>query len=97
AGIFYHTYSVAPRLFGFPAVADQQLAGGILAVPGNIVDLVLMSLVFFGWVNQMERTQRARERRMYGEERSAESPVDEDAVPAPAPADSGAASQSATD
>ncbi len=97
AGIFYHTYSVAPRLFGFPAVADQQLAGGILAVPGNIVDLVLMSLVFFGWVNQMERAQRARERRMYGEEMSAESLADVDAVPAPSPTDSGAASQSATD
>lgn len=94
SGILYHTYSVAPRLFGFPAVADQQLGGGILAVPGNIVDLVLMSLVFFGWVNQMERAQRARERHMYDEQ-----PAEDDnaAVPAPSPTDSGAASQSTTD
>jgi putative membrane protein len=67
SGIFYSTYSAAPRLFGLSAIADQQLGGGILAVPGNIVDLVLMSLVFFGWVNQIERNQRERERRLYDE------------------------------
>lgn|SRR5487761_1999548 len=68
AGVLYHTYDVAPRALGLSAIADQQLAGGILAVPGNIVDLILMSLVFFGWVNQIERSQRERERRLYDDE-----------------------------
>ncbi len=68
AGAFYQTYALAPRLFGLPVISDQQLAGGILAVPGNIVDLVLMSLVFFGWISQVERAQRERERRLYGDD-----------------------------
>lgn len=72
-GIFYHTYAVAPRLWGFPAVADQQLGGAILAVPGNILDVILMSVVFFGWINQVERAQLARERILY----AADDAVDE--------------------
>lgn len=66
-GIFYATYEHAPRLFGLSAAADQQLGGGILAVPSNIVDLIVMSLVFFGWVNQVERRQREQEARQYAE------------------------------
>lgn len=88
AGPFYAIYVTAPRVLWLSVIQDQQLAGGILAVPGNIVDLVLMSLVFFGWVNQMERTQRERERRMYDEEV---------AEPATRPTDGGAASQPAAD
>lgn len=90
SGIFYSTYSAAPRLFGLSAIADQQLGGGILAVPGNIVDLVLMSLVFFGWVNQMERNQRERERRLYD---ASDATTAGAALPAPGATDNGAASQ----
>lgn len=68
AGIFYHTYAVAPRIWGLSATADQQLGGAILAVPGNAIDLILMSLVFFGWVNSVERGQRERERALYADE-----------------------------
>lgn len=64
-GLLYPAYSAAPRIFGLSPALDQQIAGGILAVPGNIVDLVLMSLVFFSWINQMEHAQRERERRQY--------------------------------
>ncbi len=67
-GIFYHTYAVAPRLWGFAAAADQQVGGAILAVPGNILDVILMSVVFFGWINQIERAQLARERILYAED-----------------------------
>jgi cytochrome c oxidase assembly factor CtaG len=58
---FYPTYAAAPRIFGISALLDQQLAGGIIAVPNNIVDFILMSVVFFGWVARMEEEQRARE------------------------------------
>lgn len=61
-GILYHTYAVAPRLWGISAMLDQQFGGGILAVPGNIVDLILMSVIFFAWIERMERAQRERER-----------------------------------
>jgi len=67
-GLLYSSYSAAPRLLGVPAVVDQQVAGGILAVPGNIIDIIIMSVVFFGWINQVERAQRERERRIYGDE-----------------------------
>ncbi|HZC05566.1 MAG TPA: cytochrome c oxidase assembly protein [Ktedonobacterales bacterium] len=74
-GPFYQTYADAPRVVGWLSViADQQVGGGILAVPGNIVDLVLMSLVFFGWVNQIERAQRERERGMYDESGATSAP-----------------------
>lgn len=61
-GILYHTYAVAPRLWGISAALDQQFGGGILAVPGNILDVILMSVVFFAWIERMERAQRAHER-----------------------------------
>ncbi len=73
AGIFYHTYAVAPRILWLSSVADQQLGGAILAVPGNAIDLILMSLVFFGWVNSVERGQRERERILYADEDAASS------------------------
>ncbi len=60
--IFYHTYAVAPRLFDVSPVMDQAAAGALLAVPGNILDIVLMSVVFFAWITRMERAQRERER-----------------------------------
>lgn len=96
AGPFYVTYAMAPRLFGLSVIADQQLGGGILAVPGNIIDVIIMSLVFFGWVNQIERLQRERERRLYGEEESA-AQVEAPAPPLPPALDSGAASPQIAD
>jgi putative membrane protein len=67
-GVFYSTYATAPRLFGLSALADQQIAGAILAVPGNVIDIVLMSVIFFAWITRMERAQRARERIQYGDD-----------------------------
>jgi putative membrane protein len=61
ATVFYPTYANAPRLFGISALTDQALAGGLLAIPNNVFDLVLMSVVFFGWIERSDRAQRARE------------------------------------
>ena len=61
-GVLYQSYAGAPRVFGISALLDQQIAGGILAVPGNILDLILMSVVFFAWIARIERAQRDRER-----------------------------------
>jgi putative membrane protein len=58
---FYPTYAAAPRIFGVSALLDQQLAGGIIAVPNNIIDFILMSVVFFGWIARVEAEQQARE------------------------------------
>jgi len=66
--VFYPTYAAAPRLFGLSAIADQAAGGAIIAVPGNLLDIVMMSVVFFGWINRVERAQRERERLQYDQE-----------------------------
>jgi cytochrome c oxidase assembly factor CtaG len=59
--VFYPTYANAPRLFGISALNDQALAGVLLAIPNNVFDFILMSVVFFGWIERSDRAQRARE------------------------------------
>lgn len=66
---FYPTYAHAPRIFGISALLDQQIAGGIIAVPNNVVDFALMSVVFFVWIATIERAQEERERAEAEEER----------------------------
>ncbi|MGO8948722.1 MAG: cytochrome c oxidase assembly protein [Ktedonobacterales bacterium] len=69
--IFYSSYAAAPRIFGLAPMVDQQIAGGILAVPGNLLDVVLFSIVFFTWLEHQEREQRARESELYAKEDTA--------------------------
>jgi putative membrane protein len=76
--VFYPTYALAPRLFGLSPLADQAIGGAILAVPGNLLDIVLMSLAFFGWIAREERAQAERERLLY------DTPQDALALPAEA-------------
>ncbi len=64
--VFYPAYAAAPRLLGLSVLSDQAAGGAIIAVPGNLLDIVLMSLVFFGWINRVEQAQREREREQYG-------------------------------
>lgn len=59
--VFYPTYQHAHRVWGISAIVDQQVGGALLAVPGNLIDIVLMSVIFFAWIERTERTQRARE------------------------------------
>jgi cytochrome c oxidase assembly factor CtaG len=61
ASPFFPTYANAPRLFGISALTDQALAGGLLVIPNNVFDFILMSVVFFGWIERSDRAQRARE------------------------------------
>ncbi len=61
-GVFYATYLHAPRVWGMSPMLDQQIAGALLAVPGNILDVVLMSVIFFVWIERIERRQREHER-----------------------------------
>jgi putative membrane protein len=60
--VFYATYAHAPRVWGLSPMLDQQIAGALLAVPGNILDIILMSVIFFAWIERIERRQRERER-----------------------------------
>jgi putative membrane protein len=69
--VLYPVYATAPRLFGISPMVDQQIAGGLLAVPGNLLDIVLFSIVFFIWIERQEKEQRAREREQYAQEDAA--------------------------
>ena len=47
--VLYPAYSAAPRLWGILPLADQQLGGLIMWVPGGLFFLVVFSVVFFKW------------------------------------------------
>ncbi|MGE5333979.1 MAG: cytochrome c oxidase assembly protein [Nitrososphaerota archaeon] len=68
----YATYVNAPRITGLTAMVDQQIAGGLLALPGNILDIFFMSVIFFVWIERIEQAQRQRERAEIEREMAAE-------------------------
>jgi putative membrane protein len=47
--VLYPAYSAAPRLWGITPLADQQIGGLIMWVPGGLFFFVVMSVVFFKW------------------------------------------------
>jgi cytochrome c oxidase assembly factor CtaG len=57
----YSAYASAPRVWGITPGADLQLGAIILYVPGVILDLLVLSLVFFKWMARQERETLARE------------------------------------
>ncbi len=72
-GALYATYIHAPRVTELSALVDQQVAGALLALPGNILDVFFMSVIFFIWIERIEQTQRRRERAEIERELAAES------------------------
>ena len=63
-GPLYPVYVAAPRVWGIPAMLDQQLAACIALIPGTFLDIVLMSVVFFKWFQRMEHAQQAEDERL---------------------------------
>jgi putative membrane protein len=57
----YEPYVRAPHIFGLSAASDQQLGGLIMWIPGNFVYILVMSIVFFQWVEHQSDTQDAAE------------------------------------
>lgn len=66
----YTTYLHAPRLWGIPALLDQQIAGCIALIPGTFADFILISIVFFAWLRRTEREQEVEDERVAALERS---------------------------
>ncbi len=56
----YSTYAAAPRVFGIPALEDQQYAGLIMWVPGASVYLIALTIVFFKWFNQSGAVEQSK-------------------------------------
>jgi putative membrane protein len=55
SNVLYPTYAAAPRIMDLSAMADQQIAGLIMWMPGGMIYLAAMSIVFFAWLGREER------------------------------------------
>ena len=49
--VLYPTYARAPRVWDLSPQLDQQAAGLIMWIPGALVYLVVLTVVFFRWFN----------------------------------------------
>lgn len=78
----YTVYLHAPRITALSAMADQQIAGALLALPGNLLDILFMSIIFFVWIERIEQAQRRQERA--ATERELANPPTDAAEPQPA-------------
>ena len=47
--ILYPAYSAAPRILPLSPMEDQLLGGLIMWVPGGLIFVIIMSVVFFKW------------------------------------------------
>jgi putative membrane protein len=57
--VLYPTYAAAPRITDLSALADQQVAGLIMWMPGGMIYLAALSIVFFNWLGREERAEQA--------------------------------------
>ena len=71
--IFYTNYNIPPALvqFGYTSLADQTSSGAILLIPG-LVDLIVMSPLFFRWLAQIERQAKIADQQRQEEEDATE-------------------------
>ena len=60
--ILYPWYGEVPRLWGISALTDQQIGGLIMKIPGALVFLVALAVVFFTWFNREESGSQDRSR-----------------------------------
>ena len=49
SSVLYPAYSAAPRIAGLSPLEDQRLGGLIMWIPGGLVFLVIMTVIFFRW------------------------------------------------
>jgi putative membrane protein len=54
------TYAAAPAIFGIDAASDQQFSGLIMWMPGGMVYLLALSIVWFVWLDREERAERSQ-------------------------------------
>ena len=71
--VFYPSYAIPPQFvqWGYSAVADQTIAGAFLLIPG-LVDLVVMSPLFFRWLAQIEQQAKLADQKRQEEVEAAE-------------------------
>ena len=54
----YATFELAPRVYGFDARADQQVAGGIMILIGGLFVLGMLTAIFLRWQGTGEERER---------------------------------------
>jgi putative membrane protein len=54
---FYPFYNQAPRLWGLSVIDDQQLAGLIMWIPGNLIFFTAFASTFFNWFKSQETAE----------------------------------------
>jgi putative membrane protein len=54
-GVLYPFYAAAPRVWGLSPLADQQIGGLLMWVPGGLVLWLAMTVVWFRWAAREER------------------------------------------
>lgn len=62
SGVVIYPYYAVPPQSGISAFADQAIGGAFLLLPG-LVDLVVMSPLFFRWLAQIEQRARIADQR----------------------------------
>ncbi len=63
----YDVYIDARRIFDLSPLSDQELGGLIMWVPGQLLHLIVIGLLFIVWALQSERRQRELEARELAE------------------------------
>lgn len=56
--VMYPAYAAAPRIFGISALDDQLFAGLMMAMPGAMIYLAALSIVFFLWIGREEQAEK---------------------------------------
>lgn len=56
--VLYAWYAEAPRIFELSALADQQLGGVIMWVPGALIFWTAISVVFYRWSKREQENER---------------------------------------
>lgn len=69
---FYKTYAHAPRPFDISAVADQQIAAGLMKIYGGLILWGVIAAMFFRWTADDERRRKANRRVLTWDEVQAE-------------------------
>jgi putative membrane protein len=60
--VLYKHYETLQRTWGPSALGDQQMAGVIMWIGGDLLFLTAMAYVIYGWVKQEERDTKRTDR-----------------------------------
>jgi putative membrane protein len=59
-GVLYATYQNAPRIWAISAIEDQQWGGLTMWIPGALIYLIALTVVFFVWFEGQEKVGEIR-------------------------------------